>query len=121
MTKEAIIQKHILLALTDAGCTVWRNETAGAWTGKASRCRDGMVTIEDARFIHAGLCTGSADIIGISPDGRFLAVEVKSKGNRTSEAQRDFLKAVNERGGIGFVARSSDEAVQKLKGQCAPE
>jgi len=34
MNQETKIQNLILMALSKAGCLVFRNETAGAWVGK---------------------------------------------------------------------------------------
>jgi hypothetical protein len=57
---------------------------------------------------------GCADLLGQLRDGRFLAVEVKVKRDRLSQAQRAFLATVNDNGGIGFVARSIEDVVQAL-------
>ncbi len=42
---------------------------------------------------------GSSDIIGILPDGKFLAIECKSDKGRLSEAQKIFLKKIDDMGG----------------------
>lgn len=112
---ESSIQRRIMLALSQAGCLIWRNETAGAYMGKVLHKAQGQVTLGKARFLPAGLCKGSADLIGIAPGGRFLAVEVKTSRGRTTAEQDTFLLAVNRAGGIGFVARSPEEAVTQLK------
>lgn len=114
---ESEIQKRIMLALSDAGCIVWRNETAGAWVGQIAHRERETVTLVNARMIQSGLCKGGADLIGVAPDGRFLAVEVKTiKGRPTSE-QRQFLQAVKDAGGIAGIARSPVEALQLLQDQ----
>ena len=59
-----------------------------------------------------GLCVGSADIVGIAPDGRFLAVEVKADKGRVTDAQRLFIEAVQRAGGRAGIARSPDDAVR---------
>jgi hypothetical protein len=61
--KESTIQSLILLELSEAGCTVWRNETAGVWVGRVIHQSHGTVNIAEARKIQAGLCEGGADII----------------------------------------------------------
>ena len=98
---EANIQKEIMLALSQAGCTVWRNNT-GAF-------KDGD------RFIKYGLCKGSSDLIGIAPNGRFLAVEVKTAKGKPTKEQINFIEQVRMKGGIAFVARSAEEAVTELR------
>ena len=50
---------------------------------------------------------GVADIIGVLPGGRFLAIEVKVPGGRATPKQLEFLERVNEKGGLAFVARST--------------
>src|SRR4051812_18906242 len=55
------------------------------------------------RTIRFTSINGVSDIIGVLPDGRFLAVECKRPGNVPSEDQQDFLDAVRRRGGIALV------------------
>lgn len=74
---------------------------------------------------------GVSDIIGILPKGvagsdggRFLAIEVKKSNwippGQTAKSyahyarQKAFLDKVNERGGLGFFARSVDEVIDAL-------
>lgn len=90
---------RIMLALAEAGCLVWRQNT-GAY-------RD-----PDGRLVRYGLCVGSSDIIGVAPDGRFLAIEVKTKTGRATEAQQRFIAAVIAKGGRAGIARSPEEAVK---------
>lgn len=46
---------------------------------------------------------GIPDIIGWDCEGRFLAAEVKTKGDRFSQAQQDFLNELKKKGGIALV------------------
>jgi hypothetical protein len=57
---------------------------------------------------------GISDILGIYK-GRMLAIEVKRPGGRVSQEQRAFLERVNEEGGVGFVAYSVDDVVERLE------
>ena len=62
---------------------------------------------------------GVADILGILPDGRFLAVECKrEKGGVVSPEQKEFLLNINANGGVGMVVRSVDELASQLKERC---
>ena len=97
--REANIQARIMMALSEAGCTVWRNNT-------------GLLPDHRGKPVRFGLCVGSSDIIGICPDGRFLAVEVKNETGRASEAQLKFIAAVKARGGRAGIARSEAQAVE---------
>lgn len=114
MNQETKIQRQIMLALSDAGCMVFRNETAGAWVGKPVYQDSDTVTLKQARFMQFGLCIGSADIIGLTPDGKFLAVEVKTKTGRASLDQSAFLENIKKQGGKAFIARSPQEALEGL-------
>jgi hypothetical protein len=52
---------------------------------------------------------GVADIIGLLPGGRFLAVECKSGRGRQSPAQRAFQAMVEESGGLYVLARGVED------------
>jgi hypothetical protein len=58
---------------------------------------------------------GVSDILGIIEGGRMLAIEVKSKKGRATQAQKDFLTKINEMGGIGMIANDPDQFVIDLK------
>lgn len=118
MKKETAIQNKILLALSEAGCTVWRNATSYCWVGKVVYKDSDTVTLSAARPMQAGLCVGSSDIIGIHPSGRFLAIEVKrfAKGSNASAEQNQFIDAVRNAGGIAGIARSPQEALELIGG-----
>lgn len=65
---------------------------------------------------------GVSDLIGITPKGRFFAIECKDGSNKPSPEQLEFLSGVNERGGIGIVAysiRDIDALLQAI--DTAPE
>ena len=97
-TVESNILNACMVALSKAGCLVFRNNT-------------GVLQDRSGRPIRYGLCIGSADIIGLCADGKFLSVEVKTPTGRVSPAQSAFIAAVRRQGGRAGVARSPDEAV----------
>lgn len=99
MTSEANIQNEIMIALSQAGCVVWRNNT-------------GVLKDASGRPIKFGLCKGSADLIGIAKDGRFLAVEVKTAVGRVRPEQELFIASVKRAGGRAGVARCVDDAMK---------
>lgn len=103
MKREQNIQKLIMLALSEAGCLVWRNNV-------------GSYTTADGAFIRYGVGgVGGSDLIGIhKPTGRFLAIEVKSPKGKPSPAQLNFIEQVRSAGGIAGIARSPEDAVQLL-------
>jgi hypothetical protein len=102
---ERHIQTDILLALGGRPdlCTVWRNNT-----GKAR-----PLSTPDVVLTY-GL-EGSADILGLMADGRFLAVEVKSETGRQSEQQRRFEAMVTRHGGLYVLARSAAQALAAVE------
>lgn len=116
MNTETRLMHLIMLALSDAGCIVWRNNTGKAWQGKPIHRAGNQVTLADAFQIPYGLCVGSADLIGVSPCGRFLAVEVKTATGRVSKEQQIFIDAVRRSGGIAGIARSIEEALELVRG-----
>jgi len=116
MNKETKIQNAIMLALSNAGCTVWRVETSGVWVGRKIHSDGDTVTLANARMFLSGLCKGGSDIIGIAPDGRFMAVEVKTDTGRPTKEQLNFINAVKAAGGIAGIARSPREALELLRG-----
>lgn len=100
--KESDIQRLIMLALSEAGCVIWRNN---------SGC------LKDARGVPVRFGVGSpggSDLIGIAPDGRFLAVEIKTPKGKATDAQLNFISAVIKKGGIAGIARSPADAVALL-------
>lgn len=126
MTKETPIMREIMLAVSKVGVRIFRNNVAMAWVGRVITRSDGMVTIDNARPLHAGLCEGSADLIGwhsitITPDmvGKkvavFVAIEAKSSKGTVKENQLNFLNAVQAAGGIAIVARSPQDALNIIE------
>lgn len=62
---------------------------------------------------------GVADILGILTDdktghGIFLAIEVKRPGQKLRPDQEKFLQRINDAGGIGFVAYSVQDVIDRL-------
>ena len=45
MTPEARIQREIMLALSQAGCIVWRQNTGQAWQGKKLHKASDQITL----------------------------------------------------------------------------
>ena len=92
MTAEIDIMNLIRIALSERGIISWRNNT-------------GALKDITGRLVRYGLGIGSSDIIGIMPDGRFLAIEVKKPGKNPTSEQINLIQAVRKHGGVGGVAR----------------
>jgi len=56
---------------------------------------------------------GIADIIGCY-NGRMIAIEIKKPGGKATGDQLRFLASVNQAGGIGFTASSTEDVVVGL-------
>lgn len=125
--KESNTQKLIMLALSKLShVRIFRNNTASGWAGKSIQQGNDRL-VKNAYPLKAGLCTGSSDLIGIrtititadmvgKTIGQFVACEVKrSPKEEPTPEQINFINMVNSRGGLGFVASSSEEALSLLK------
>ena len=99
--REQDIQRLIMLALSEAGCLIFRNNV-------------GVLKNAAGIPIRFGLAVGSSDLIGIAPGGRFLAVEIKTPTGKATPEQMRFIEAVRARGGIAGIARSPAEALALL-------
>jgi len=119
---EKTIQTKIMLAASQAGATVFRNNVGNGVLGQVIKQEGGQFHIVNGRRVQFGLCPGSSDLIGwrsvtVTPDmvGKsvsiFLALEVKSATGRVSEEQENFIQAVRRAGGMAGVVRSVDEAI----------
>ncbi|OCC05148.1 hypothetical protein BA190_09545 [Labrys sp. WJW] len=122
--------RRIIMRLSDiAGTVAFRNNVGMGWVGDVVHrdyTRDTLL-LRHPRPIRFGLCEGSADIIGwhsvvVTPDmvGKrvaiFMAPEVKTPdGKPPTKLQRNFIRAVNDAGGISFPVRSEDEAAEALR------
>lgn len=95
---EAAIQREVLRYLHARGILAWK---AGSGAIRLAY-KDKM------RYAVFGK-VGQADIIGLLPGGRFLAVEIKRDTGRLTIGQRIFLEDVAKRGGAAMVVRSVAE------------
>jgi hypothetical protein len=58
---------------------------------------------------------GSADILGILPDGKFLAIEAKAPTGKLRDEQVEFLDTINKNHGVAGMAKSIDDVEVLLK------
>lgn len=114
MNKETRIQRQIMIKISELGHTVWRNETGNFWTGQVIHKDNQTVTLARAQMIPCGLCKGSSDLVGITKNGIFFAIEVKTPEGRASKEQVQFIEHVNKKGGIAGIARSPKDALDLL-------
>ncbi len=106
LPKEAEIQKQILMYLSVRGVFHWR-QNSGALVLPATNKRG-------RGFYRFCSMPGVSDILGVLPDGRFLAIEVKRPGQKPTTSQAAFIDAVNRLGGLAFVAHSVGDVEKGL-------
>jgi len=102
---ESLVMAEVRLEASRQGYRLWRNNV-------------GAGKLENGSFLRWGLCNESAqmnhmmkssDLIGISPDGQFVARECKARGwvytgTPREVAQRAFIDFINARGGDAAFA-----------------
>lgn len=102
--KEKDIQNAILDYLAHCPGRYWANNNTGTYD-PVKKC---------FRRTPRHFIAGVSDIIGVLPDGTFVAIEVKTPKGRLSESQKIFLNNIQECNGIAFVARSVLEVKDRL-------
>lgn len=114
-TSEAATQSQCRLAAPRLGFTLWRNNNGAAVDDTGRHIRYGLGN--DSQKING--VWKSSDLIGVGPNGRIVAVEVKRPGwsqpeNDRDRAQLNFLTQVNALGGIGFFCTHVDQYIERL-------
>lgn len=113
MTSESTILKQVMKKASTLGWRVFRNNV-------------GVAFQPNGQVIKYGLCTGSSDLIGWAPCtitqdmvgkqvALFLAIETKTKKGRPTKDQKNFLKQVDEAGGVAILARTENDLNNKDK------
>lgn len=105
---EAEVQSAILDWLNLKQIFNWRQNTMGVFCGKDNQ--------GNARFRKAPT-TGVSDILGVLPDGRFLAIECKRPGGKATSEQLEFINSVNNSGGLAFVADNLEIVINTIEKQ----
>lgn len=107
---EANVQVNIRLAAAALGVTLWRNNSGAHVDASGRQVRYGLGN--DSKRLNAAF--KSADLIGLTGTGRFVAVECKAGswryvGNEREQAQSRFLSHVKASGGAAGFATSVDD------------
>ena len=99
---EATIQAEIMLAVSQAGHTVWRSNAG------AVRSAQG--------YVIKLFPEGFPDLVGFrGTDGKFFEIEVKNAKGRLREPQKRFADFASKKPIIYGVARSADDAINLIK------
>lgn len=103
--KESDVLRACLDLLRLRSIFAWRNNNAGVnRTDKGGR----------QFWTHTGL-KGISDILGVLPDGRFLAIEVKRPGERPTREQVEFIESVRDNNGAACWVDSVDALDAQLR------
>lgn len=112
------------------GCDVWRTNVVGVFdivaaVDKVWKLIQGIraTTKEIKQVLQSCYKTtgdrkGVSDIIGLSPTGRFIAIEIKAKGDQLDKDQKNpfrqenFLKEVGQKGGIAFIVAEEPQKIR---------
>lgn len=106
MTPEGATKNLICSYLSKVGLFFFIHDSVGIFNRKANAY---MSNKSPYRI------KGVSDILGILPDGRLFAIEVKAGKNTATPEQKEFIKQINDRGGVAFVARSIDDVKFNLE------
>lgn len=119
-TPEGRLTKRLLLAASERGYRLFRNQRGAGWTGDWTKLKDGSVLIKNPRFVCYGLFDGAADFIGwrqieVTEDmvgsliPVFASVEIKTDDGSLRPEQKDWLRNTRKAGAIALVARSPED------------
>lgn len=94
LISESEILSSIIKYLYLKGIFVTRMHTQGVWDQNRKILRKNQSM------------KGVSDLIGLLPNGKFLAIEVKTEKGIVSSDQKAYLDSINKNNGIGIIARS---------------
>lgn len=98
---EQDLVNQLLTYLRLKKCKVWRQNQGGMYDAKR-------------RFVRFCSQPGISDIVGVLPNGRFIAVEAKVSGKKPQPHQKAFLDSINAIGGFAVCIHSLDEMQSAL-------
>lgn len=110
--QENQLVKDALDFLTRNGIMAWRNNNIGGFKTKFGFIRGPWTYCEETGNV---LLKGISDILGVLPDGRFLAAEAKVNKRKPAPEQEVFIKSVLRLGGIAFTFWSIEDMMKELK------
>jgi hypothetical protein len=92
---EGQVVKACIDWLWAKGCFVWRNNS-------------GAYKAQHGGYIRYGL-TGSPDIIGFTPYGRFIGIECKAGYNKQQDSQKAFQERADAKHAVYILAYSIED------------
>ena len=116
--REHELQKRIQVALTAAGCGVFRSNVGKGVLIRHNqiikRYDNGTALVAGPfNFFDAGLPVGHPDLYGFrKKDGKVFYIEVKTASGVISEKQKKFHNMLHKNGIIHGVARNVEDALK---------
>jgi hypothetical protein len=104
MSSEAVIQQNIRLALGQRDDIFMFRINVGVFRPMRG---------EQARAIRSAP-DGTPDLLGVKAHGQAFGIEVKASKGRQSQAQKNWQRAWEKRGGIYILARSVEDVYKGL-------
>lgn len=106
----------VMLDLSDDGRVLWRNNIGAAIDHKGQWVKFGVGGKGGSDLIGIETVTIRPEHVG-QTFGVFIAIEVKSGKGKLTKQQRNFLRVVNEAGGVALVARGDGKSPTKLENE----
>jgi hypothetical protein len=115
-----VTEKELLayarIEATKNGGRLWRNQSGMAWQGEILSKSYNVLHLKNPRPLKSGLTNGASDLIGFLPLriteeylGKTIAVffanEIKTKNDKLSKEQLNFLYFISESGGIAWETK----------------
>jgi hypothetical protein len=113
MMSESALQRTIREALGHLARHVrlFRNNSGVAFHADGSRVVYGVGSPGGSDLLGFTVKTVTPDMVG-KPVAIFTAVEIKTPRGRVSAEQENFIRVVNEAGGLAAIVRSPEEALR---------
>lgn len=103
--REKDLEMLVLDYLNKRGIFAFKIQTVGIWDA------DKKVYRNLSKFC----LRGTSDILGVMPNGRFLAIEMKGPKGRATQEQLAFISKVKRQGGVAFIARGIEDIDKEFK------
>lgn len=111
--KEVKVMREVMVMAAKIGVHLFRNNSGQYQTDQGHWIRYGLANPGGSDCIGWKPLTITQEMVG-QTIAQFTAVEVKSETGRLTKEQQTFLDIVNQCGGCGIVARTTQEAITKL-------
>lgn len=102
MNKETTLMHKIMVALSEKGCFIMRTNSGTFFDRRGEQITIGF--------------PGLSDLIGCTPSGRLIALEVKLPGQKPRSNQLQFIERMKGNNAIAGWCTSIEEALKIVEG-----